>query len=543
MQNRRITDSEAQRRANPFQEMSAVRIRAPFDLGREGILMLDADSGVIVEANPAMSELTGYTNAELLGRQLWELDMSRESESNPVTLQALRAANGVLCKQLLQLGKRGRRCEIEVSYTFALLHDRPVIRCKIVEIAHREHAERTRHDSENLYRSLINISPQGVWLSNPDGILQLINQYWTEYSGLILQSDKDEAWINQVHPADRERVWADWQNNVAAGTTLEKELRLRRATDDEYRWHLMRTAPVREVRGRAGQWLVVVIDIHERKCAEETKALLGNIIESSDDAVISKSLAGVITSWNAGAERLFGYTAKEAIGKPIAMLLPEERQKEELALFQRIRRGERINHIETVGVTKGRTLLNMSVAISPLRNDHGEVIGASIVARDITERRRSADALRISEQRFAAMFRQATAGVAQTDLNEKFILVNQRFSDMVGRTADELLTLRMRDITHPEDLQHNNGLFRLLINEGEDFVTEKRYMRPDGTSVWVINTVSLVRDTDNRPVYTAVIVFDVTSRNWRNRSVPNCWRESRPYARKPTQLIVPRTTS
>ena len=112
-------------------------------------------------------------------------------------------------------------------------------------------------------------------------------------------------------------------------------------------------------------------------------------MESSDDAIVSKDLDGIITSWNQGAERLFGYAAAEVIGKPITILIPPERQDEEPAVLERVRRGERVDHYETVRRRKDGSLVDISLTVSPVRDAHGRVLGASKIARDITERKRA----------------------------------------------------------------------------------------------------------------------------------------------------------
>jgi PAS domain S-box-containing protein len=116
---------------------------------------------------------------------------------------------------------------------------------------------------------------------------------------------------------------------------------------------------------------------------------LASIVEFSDDAIVSKKLDGVITSWNRGAEQLFGYLAEEAIGKPVAILIPLDRQNEEHAILERIRRGDRIDHYETIRRRKDGNLIDVSLTISPMRDAEGNVVGASKIARDITERKRS----------------------------------------------------------------------------------------------------------------------------------------------------------
>lgn len=127
----------------------------------------------------------------------------------------------------------------------------------------------------------------------------------------------------------------------------------------------------------------------ERERADEVAYRLAAIVESSDDAIISKSLDGIIQSWNVSAERVFGYTAEEAIGRPITMLIPPDRQNEEPAILARLRRGERVDHFETVRQTKDGRLIDLSLTISPVRSASGAIVGASKVARDITERKRA----------------------------------------------------------------------------------------------------------------------------------------------------------
>jgi PAS domain S-box-containing protein len=130
-------------------------------------------------------------------------------------------------------------------------------------------------------------------------------------------------------------------------------------------------------------------DLTERRRSEEIVQRLASIVESSDDAIITKNLDSIITSWNTGAEQLFGYTAEEAVGKPVTILIPPDRHDEELAILARIRRGERIDHYETVRIRKHGSRIDISLTVSPIKNAEGKIIGASKIARDITERKAS----------------------------------------------------------------------------------------------------------------------------------------------------------
>jgi PAS domain S-box-containing protein len=146
--------------------------------------------------------------------------------------------------------------------------------------------------------------------------------------------------------------------------------------------------PVRTRDGRVFGVGVVVIDVTEHRRADEVRAQLAAIVASSDDAIIGKTLEGVITSWNAGAERLYGYAAEEVIGQPIALLVPPERSDELPAILARLRKGERMQHLETVRMRKDGQRLDVSLSVSPIEDANDRIIGAAIIARDITERKR-----------------------------------------------------------------------------------------------------------------------------------------------------------
>jgi PAS domain S-box-containing protein len=137
--------------------------------------------------------------------------------------------------------------------------------------------------------------------------------------------------------------------------------------------------------------------------ADKAIGLLAAIVDSSDDAIVSKTLDGVITSWNAGAERLFGYTASEAIGQHISFIIPVNRRDEETVIIERIKKGERIEHFDTVRIGKDKTPLSISLTISPVRVASGKIVGASKIARDITQRKRIERELRESEERYRTL--------------------------------------------------------------------------------------------------------------------------------------------
>jgi PAS domain S-box-containing protein len=158
-------------------------------------------------------------------------------------------------------------------------------------------------------------------------------------------------------------------------------------------------APMRDGSGAMVGAVLVFRDVTERRRAEEDRARLAAIVDSSEDAIVSKALDGTILTWNSGAERLFGYSSSEAIGQPITLIIPTERLGEERAILEKLCRGERVEHFDTVRVSKHGRRLDISLTISPIRDGEGRIVGASKVARDITDRKRAEEALREANSR------------------------------------------------------------------------------------------------------------------------------------------------
>ncbi len=152
-------------------------------------------------------------------------------------------------------------------------------------------------------------------------------------------------------------------------------------------------APIKEQGGAVSGVVLTFRDVTQHRQAEDLQSRLAAIVESSADAILSEDLNGLITSWNAGAERIFGYAAEEVVGQSIGLIIPPHLQDEKLAILERIRRGERIEQYESVRITKVGRPLDVSVTISPIRNGSGRIVGASKIARDITEQKRAAEAL------------------------------------------------------------------------------------------------------------------------------------------------------
>jgi PAS domain S-box-containing protein len=255
----------------------------------------------------------------------------------------------------------------------------------------------------------------------------------------------------------------------------------------------------------------------ERKRSEEATQRLASIVESSDDAIISKNLDGIILTWNGGAERVFGYKADEVVGKSITILIPSDRVDEEPGILARLRRGERIDHYETVRRRKDGSLIDISLTISPLRDRAGRVIGASKIARDISERKRAEAALRDSEQRLQDLLAAIPAAIYTTDAAGKITYYNEAAVDFAGRRPkigeDEWCVTWKLYWPDGTPLPHDQCPMALALKEGRPMRgAEAVAERPDGTRIPFIPFPTPLRDASGKLIGAINMLVDISER-------------------------------
>ena len=244
---------------------------------------------------------------------------------------------------------------------------------------------------------------------------------------------------------------------------------------------------------------------------------LATIVETSDDAIISKNLDGIIQTWNRGAARIFGYEADEVIGKPVTILMPPERFDEEPGILARLRRGERIDHYETVRRRKDGTLLDISLTISPIRDHAGRIIGASKIARDISAQKRAEAALRDSEHRLRELLAAIPAAIYTTDAAGRITYYNEAAVEFAGRRPtigrDEWCVSWKLYWPDGTPLPHDQCPMAVALKEGRPIRgTEAVAERPDGTRIPFIPFPTPLRDADGKVVGAINMLVDVSER-------------------------------
>ena len=239
--------------------------------------------------------------------------------------------------------------------------------------------------------------------------------------------------------------------------------------------------------------------------------LLSAIVASSDDAIVSKDLNGTITSWNPSAERIFGYTADEAIGQAITLIIPPERRQEEAGILAKLRRGERVDHFETIRVRKDGALLNVSLTISPVKDSTGRVIGASKVARDVTEQKRAEEALRQHRERFELVARATEIGFWFCDLPFDKLRWDARVKEHFWLPPNAEVTIdTFYERLHPDDRERTRQVINECIARQEPYDIEYRTVAPDGRENWVHAIGRCFYDATGKPERFDGLTMDVT---------------------------------
>lgn len=276
-------------------------------------------------------------------------------------------------------------------------------------------------------------------------------------------------------------------------------------------WTLISVTPLHAPDGSFDGSLAILTDITERKVAELELRRRAAIVDFSTDAILSKDRECKVTEWNRGAERMYGYSASEIIGRPVSVLVPAGRRVVEQAIIDRVLSGEVIDAYTTQRLARDGSLIEVSLAASAMRDESGVIVGASSIARDITEQTRVSEALRESEELFRGGFEHSPIGMALENLDGTLVRVNTAFVRMLGYDRpDELAGVTLASITHSDDVSGDRAGRRVMLAAGKPSTREKRYLRRDGEVVQVISASTVVNDSHGTPTAVFMQMENVT---------------------------------
>jgi PAS domain S-box-containing protein len=388
----------------------------------------------------------------------------------------------------------------------------------LVDLTDEKSAEAALRSSREQLRQLANALPALVWGSDPEGSITFLNDRWAEYTGQSIASGLGNGWAEMLHPDDRPRLAEAWQVALETGQSYEIEARFYHRPTEQFRWMLIRALPVRDAEGRITGWYGTDTDIEERK---RTEASLAQALErfnlinrATNDAIWDWDLISDQLSWNEAVQRMFQYPA-DAIGDTIdwwyEQIHPEDRQRVVEGIHAVIDGGGQTwcdEYRFICGDGTCKTVVDRGFVVRDETGRPLRMLGSMI---DMTERLQAALALRESQKRFLSTFEQAAVGIAQVGATGRFLLLNRRYCEILGYSHDELKALTFQEITHPDDVDSDVGLYeQLKRKEIPHYSLRKRYIHKDGHWVWVNLTVSVVWNEQQEFEHALAVVEDIT---------------------------------
>ena len=481
---------------------------AAVEQAADGVVITDT-SGKIQYVNPAFTAMTGYTREEATGQSpnilksgrhpaafyegLWNTIRSGRVWFGEVSN---RRKDGTFYTEQMRIAPvRGPSGEV-VSY-IAIKHD-------VTE-------QRAAEDAQAFLAAIVKSSDDAIIAFTPAGIILTWNRGAEVLSGYPA-GEAIGKHLSILLAPERVPCLPAFIERILQGNSIPQYESVCLQRDGRGIHVAVTGSPIRNSAGEVAAISVIVRDITERRQAEQDRALLASIVESSDDAIKGVNVDGTLVSWNRGAEKLFGYSSREIIGKSVAILSPPDRSHEASRTLATILKGGTVSPFDTVRQHKDGHRVDISLSVSPIRNPAGEIVGAAAIARDIGKRLLTERRLLESEERFRGVFENAPFGMCASGLDGRFIQVNAAFCRMLGYSEEELLGKTWPELIHPDELDLSLQMKEQLQNGLIESVdVERRYLHRGGSVVWARVKVSLGRDC-GRPSYFVVHVEDITER-------------------------------
>src|SRR6201988_2307058 len=373
-------------------------------------------------------------------------------------------------------------------------------------------AEASRTLDTQLFHDVFNASPIGIAVENLEGQPLFVNPAFCSFLGFNEEELRTKHCVDFSPPEDAEKDWALFQE-LRAGSIDHYQLEKRYfRRDGSLVWGSLSISLLKS----SGSPLVLAMveDITDKKNAEEARYRHAAVIESSDDAIASGTLDGIIVSWNTGSQKIYGYTEPEAVGKPISMLVPPELPDEENKILETLKSGDRIEHFETVRVTKTGKRINVSLTISPIKDSTGRTVGISGIARDITERKLAEEALRASEERLRLAQQAARIGTFDWNIRTGVNTWTPELEAMYGLPPGGFGGTQtvFENLVHPDD---RAGVIELVggsLKTGQPANGEWRVVWRDGSVHWIAGRWQVFMDASGEPSRMIGVNIDVTER-------------------------------
>jgi PAS domain S-box-containing protein len=402
------------------------------------------------------------------------------------------------------------------------------------DISDRKSVEELLRHSEERFRQFIELLPEAVCEIDTFGNVLMANKRASLMSGY--DRDDLENGLNiyaMIAPEDQGRAATNLQKKMARESLGADEYTLVRKDGSKFPALVHISDIVKD--GKTIGFRCVIVDITERKKAEEAQHRLAVIVESSHDAILSRTPDGIITTWNKGAEMLYGYTAEEVIGHPESILIPPEFAGEEQLFIDKLRRGEAVRDYEALRITRDGKRINVLLTISPIKDTSGRIIGASSIAQNITEIKRAAEVLKESEKKYRELFENANEAIFVAQ-DARIVFTNPMLIRMFGYSAAELSAKLFIEFIYPDDRDMVIDRHRKRL-AGEELppVYAFRVVHRDGEVRWV-ELSAVVIEWLGKPA-TLNFLSDITARKQAEEALRQSEQKFKDMAEQMPQTI------
>ena len=477
--------------------------------------------GKILWANQTELDLLGCTKEEYIGRHISEFHADAQVSGDILD----RLGRGeVLCQYEARLRSKNGAIRSVLINSSALFEDGKFVhtRCFTLDITERKQMEAQLRENERRFREMIDALPAAIYTTDAEGHLTHFNPAAVRFSGRVPELGTDQWCVSwKLYWPDGTPLPHDECPMAIAlkeGRTVEGIECIAERPDGKRIWFTPYPKALRDAEGRIVGGINMLLDISARKEAECATGLLAAIVDSSDDAILSMNLDSVITSWNRAAERLFGYTAEEAIGQNVALIIPHDCRDEENRFLEQLKRGERVEHFETFRARKDGTKFEVSLSLSPIKDAAGRIIGVSRVPRNITERREAERATGL----LAAIVDCSDDAIVSKTLDGVISSWNKSAERMFGYTAEEAVGKHISLII-PLDRREEETRILEQLRRGErvdHFETVR--VRKDGVTLDISLTISPLKNAAGQIIGASKVARDITEQ----KRVERALRES-----------------
>ena len=508
---RDITD---RKRAEEALKESEKKFRELFDQATDMLSLTELkDDGTIkkyIEVNKAASKRLGYTKDELLN--MGPLDLYLDN-SSIVGMVSEMLEKGYSIAENVQIAKDGRRIPVELNTRLFKLRGKNVVLSISRDITERKKSEEELIRSETILEEASNISKMGAYewdIVKNEFILSVEGQ---RIYGVKKGKLPFEDIMKVVYQDDVPQVQRTLDESLKTFKPYDLEHRIIRP-DGEIRHIHTRGRVLVDEEGKSTKMYGVTEDITERKHAEEQIKRLADIVDSSDDAIIGEDLNGMILTWNKGAEKIYGYSAREMVGKPIFVLVPPSEHDKINELIEKVKKGSKVAHYEAQRTKKDGTIICILVTLSPIKNVDGEVTGISSIVRDITERKKAEKALIESEEKLNTTIESSPDSIIASDLDLNITSCNRATVNMYeASSSEELIGLNAMELIDPKDRQKLIESTKIALMEKKSVTLELNSITMNTKKVFPVEiSGNSIRNAEGYPIGFVAITKDITER-------------------------------